>query len=164
MLLHSMVIHASASRFLAIRHEYAMEYAMMELQQWAERDASCKSCHLRIEKRISGQQFEGLSLTGLIVMPVFACADKADYLVSAGCTITVKFNAKDEILVYRICIFWDVFRVVMRGSIFPTGLIVMPVFACADKGDYTVSVGCTITVKFNPKASCTASFWLSDFL
>ena len=37
-LLHSMVIHASASRFLAIRHEYAMEYAMMELQQWAERD------------------------------------------------------------------------------------------------------------------------------
>ena len=45
-----------------------------------------------------------------------------------------------------------------------TGLIVIPVFACADKGDYTVSVGCTITVKFNPKASCTASFWLSDFL
>ena len=37
-LLHSMVIHASASRFLAIRHEYAMEYAMMELQQWAESD------------------------------------------------------------------------------------------------------------------------------
>ena len=37
----------------------------------------------------------------------------------------------------------------MRGSIFPTGLIVMPVFACADKGDYAVSVGCTITVKFN---------------
>ena len=97
-------------------------------------------------------------------MPVFACADKADYLVSAGCAITVKFNAKDEILVYRICIFWDVFRVVMRGSILPTGLIVMPVFACADKGDYTVSVGCTITVKFNPEASCTASFWLSDFL
>ena len=33
----------------------------------------------------------------------------------------------------------DVFRVVMRGSIFLTGLIVLPVFACADKGDYTVS-------------------------
>ena len=100
----------------------------------------------------------------LIVMPVFAFADKGDYLVSAGCTITVKFNAKDEILVYRICICLDVFRVVMRGSIFPTGLVVMPVFACADKGDYTVSVGCTVTVKFNPKASCTDSFWLSDFL
>ena len=48
-----------------------------------------------------------------------------------------------------ICMFLDVFRVVMRGSIFPTGLIVMPVFACADKGDYLVSAGCTLTVKFN---------------
>ena len=44
----------------------------------------------------------------------------------------------------------------MRGSIFPTGLIVMPVFACADKGDYAVSVGSTITVKFNAKASSSA--------
>ena len=60
--------------------------------------------------------------------------------------------------------FLDVFRVVMRGSIFLTGHIVMPVFACADKGDYAVSEGCTITVKFNAKASSTASFWLSDFL
>ena len=33
----------------------------------------------------------------------------------------------------------DVFRVVMRGSTFLTGLIVLPVFACADKGDYTAS-------------------------
>ena len=32
----------------------------------------------------------------------------------------------------------DVFRVVMRGSTFLIGLIVLPVFACADKGDYTV--------------------------
>ena len=31
----------------------------------------------------------------------------------------------------------DVFRVVMRGSTFLIGLIVLPVFACADKGDYT---------------------------
>ena len=52
---------------------------------------------------------------------------------------------------YRLCIFLDVFRVVMRGSIFPTGHIVMPVFACADKGDYVVSAGSTITVKFNAK-------------
>ena len=75
--------------------------------------------------------------------------------------------------------FLDVFRVVMRGSIFPTGLIVMPVFACADKGDYAVSVGCTITVKFNAKDGevndedfsltkdpCTgfACFWMSFVL
>ena len=33
---------------------------------------------------------------------------------------------------------FDVFRVVMRGSTFLIGLIVLPVFACADKGDYTV--------------------------
>ena len=48
-----------------------------------------------------------------------------------------------------ICTFLDVFRVVMRVSISPTGLIVMPVFACSDKGDYLVSAGCSITVKFN---------------
>ena len=43
--------------------------------------------------------------------------------------------------------FLDVFRVVMPGSIFPTGLLVMPVI-CAN---YVVSVGCAITVKFNAK-------------
>ena len=45
--------------------------------------------------------------------------------------------------------FLDVFHVVMRGSIFLMSLIVMPVFACADKGDFEVSARCTITVKFN---------------
>ena len=37
----------------------------------------------------------------------------------------------------------------MRGSIFQTGLLMLPVFAFADKGDYPVSLVCTITVKFN---------------
>ena len=46
---------------------------------------------------------------------------------------------------------------------FPTGHIVLPVFASADKGGYAVSVGCTITVKFNAIASCTACILLSGF-
>ena len=45
---------------------------------------------------------------------------------------------------YWICMLLYIFRVVMRGSICLTGLVVMPVFACADKGDYAVSVRCTI--------------------
>ena len=88
-LLHSMVIHASASRFLACVN-----------REWLQvvRAVICELRRGFLGSSFHVPCFEGLSLTGLIVMPVFACADKADYLVSAGCTITVKFNAKDEIL------------------------------------------------------------------